>query len=93
MMIDPTQSPMIVSAAPTRVQLESAIRTAITAAGSVAAALGYAGLAGKLNAALALAGPAAVILGMLWGQLAAAAAHRKLVIAASAAPNSVAQVK
>lgn len=85
--------PIQVNATPTKAQIEAGLRQAIIAAGAIAGTLGYAGVAGKLNFAMALIGPAAGLIAFLVGQLHTRSQAQKMVVMAQASPDEVATVK
>ena len=74
--------PIVVHKTPTQPQLETALRTAVIALGSIAGALGYAGAASKLSGLAAFIGPVAAGVAFLWQQ---AATHEHAAKAAAMA--------
>lgn len=94
-MTDPATTPIQVNATPTADQIAAALRQLVAALGAIAATLGYNGIFtdARLNHWSALAGPAAAVVAVIWGQVATRAKSKKLTIAAAAAPDSVAVVK
>ena len=87
------EKPIEVNATPVPAQIEASIRQVVLMVGPLLGGIGYVGLAGKLNDALVLAGPAAAIIAFVWGQVATRQAAKKLTITARAAPNRTAIVK
>ncbi len=59
--------PIEVNADPVTDQIGAGIRLTLVALGSVAGALGYAGLAGKFSALVLVAGPVAAAVAYVWG--------------------------
>lgn len=87
------QPPIVVNASPVQDQIAAGLRVFIIAAGSVATALGYAGVAGKLNALLLAVGPVAAAIAFLVGQLKTRALAKKAARMATLLPDSVATTK
>lgn len=86
---------IIVPATPTSAQVQAALRQLIGYAGTAAAALGLAGVAGPLNVALSFVGPASVLVVFVWGQLYTRSQAKKLAVLAGdpRIPESVATTK
>ncbi|GEM_PF-5128515 len=63
----PAAAPITVNASPVTDQLQAALRLVFVAGGSLAGALGYAGLAGKFSALALIAGPLAAAIAAVWG--------------------------
>lgn len=62
----PTAAPIVVNADPRVDQWQAALRLVFVAGGSLAGALGYAGLAGKFSALVLVAGPLAAAAAAVW---------------------------
>jgi uncharacterized membrane protein YfcA len=88
-------TPILVNATPTPDQIASAIRYGVTAAGSIAGALGYSGVFSDKqdNTAAAMIGPMAVVIAFIWGQLVTRLRAKQLAVTAAHSPDPVAQVK
>lgn len=92
-MHDFTPSPIIVNANPAADQAQALVRQVLLAAAAIASALGYAGVAGKLNLLLMAAGPIAVLLVTIWGQIRTRVLSQKAAAMANQLPDEVAQTK
>lgn len=86
-------NPIVVNATPTQDQLAAGLRQLLLALSSIASVLGYTKVAGELSAALTIVGPVAMIITIVLGQIYTRRASQKLIITATAAPDSVAVVK
>lgn len=84
---------IVVNQSPTPAQILSAVRWAITTAGAVATALGYAGAAGHISGLLQFAGPIATALGFALSQWNARDSAKVKAALANALPNTVAVAK
>lgn len=85
--------PIIVNASPTPAQILSGVRWAITTAGAVATALGYAGAAGHISGLLQFAGPIATAVGFALSQWNARDSAKVKAALAGKLPNEIAVAK
>lgn len=87
-------APIEVNATPTPAQIAALLRQIVTVLGSIAGALGYAGVFDdRLNLATSMIGPTSALIAIVWGQIATRATAQKLAVAADAAPDRVAVLK
>lgn len=85
--------PIEVHSTPTPAQIEAGFRQAVVALGAIAGTLGYAGVAGKLNVVLAVAGPISALIAFLWGQAITRSKAQEAAAMAAQLPDEIAKLK
>ena len=91
-MTDFTPTPVAVSDTPDQAAIATSVRNLALAASSIATALGMTHLGTTIGTLGALAGPAAMVIVLAYQYLHSKSKQAKLIVAANAAPNSVAVV-
>lgn len=85
--------PIVVNASPTADQISAGLQMLLMAVSAVAAALGFAKVAGGASSLMAVTGTVATLVAFVWAQFATHAAATKAAAMANALPDSVAKTK